>query len=128
VPSPRRLRPLSHSDGAQVSEGLEMLGFAFVTPDEPAVVHQPRQARLNDPPMPACSFAGRRRGRPRRERVGATESSSGNSNCASGVFAPEIRTLSGIPRRSHSTWIFEPGLPRSTGFGPVRSPFSGPGR
>ena len=39
------------------------------------------------------------------------------------VFAAEIRMLSGTPWRSHNTWIFEPGLPRSTGFGPVASLF-----
>lgn len=54
--------------------------------------------------------------------MGAMESTRGSMSCESWVFAAEISTVSGTPRRSHSTWIFEPGLPRSTGFGPVRSP------
>jgi hypothetical protein len=39
------------------------------------------------------------------------------------VFAAETATESGNPVASHNKWIFEPGLPRSTGLGPVSSPF-----
>lgn len=73
--------------------------------------------------LPACSFSGRCRGRPRRPRMGMIESSSGNRNWLSWVLAAEISTVSGMPVRSHSTWIFEPGLPRSTRFGLSRRPF-----
>jgi hypothetical protein len=38
------------------------------------------------------------------------------------VFAAETATEIGRPPRSDSAWIFEPGLPRSTGLGPVREP------
>src|SRR3954452_24953197 len=38
-------------------------------------------------------------------------------------LAAETSTCSGNPPRSPAAWILEPGLPRSTGLGPVRSPF-----
>src|SRR3954447_19974637 len=38
------------------------------------------------------------------------------------VLAADVATDSGRPRRSASRWIFEPGLPRSTGLGPVIDP------
>ncbi|CAM3202960.1 hypothetical protein SAXI111661_22075 [Saccharomonospora xinjiangensis] len=38
------------------------------------------------------------------------------------VFAAEIPTARGRPARSETTWIFEPGFPRSVGLGPVSSP------
>jgi hypothetical protein len=38
------------------------------------------------------------------------------------VLAAETPTSSGSPVASESTCSFEPGLPRSTGFGPVNSP------
>jgi hypothetical protein len=38
------------------------------------------------------------------------------------VFAADTATDNGRLARSDSTWIFEPSLPRSTGFGPVRAP------
>ena len=38
------------------------------------------------------------------------------------VLAAEMPTISGRPTRSDSTWIFEQGLPRSTGPGPVSPP------
>lgn len=41
-------------------------------------------------------------------------------------LAPDMPTEMGKPVRSVIRWIFEPFLPRSTGFGPVRSPLSGP--
>lgn len=40
-------------------------------------------------------------------------------------LAPDIPTDRGSPVRSVIKWIFEPYLPRSTGFGPVRPPFQG---
>ena len=46
----------------------------------------------------------------------------GCSAKASLVFAADSARDSGSPPRSDRTWIFEPGLPRSTGLGPVREP------
>ncbi|MBB5955000.1 hypothetical protein FHS29_001570 [Saccharothrix tamanrassetensis] len=37
-------------------------------------------------------------------------------------LAAETPTASSRPVRLDTTWIFEPGLPRSAGFGLVRSP------
>ncbi len=48
----------------------------------------------------------------------------GSSPWLSCVFAAEIPIESGRPVRSVIKWIFEPFLPRSTGFGPVKSPLS----
>jgi len=42
---------------------------------------------------------------------------SGLSANESLVLAAETATDMGTPARSDSTWIFEPGLPRSTGLG-----------
>jgi len=39
---------------------------------------------------------------------------------------PRDRPDRGSPARSVIRWIFDPFLPRSTGFGPVRSPLRGP--
>lgn len=50
------------------------------------------------------------------------------SAAASLVFPVDTATDSGIPPRSDRTWIFEPGLPRSTRLGPVSSPLFGPHR
>lgn len=41
-------------------------------------------------------------------------------------LAPEVPMARGRPVRSVSKWTFDPNLPRSTGFGPVNSPFSEP--
>lgn len=38
------------------------------------------------------------------------------------VLAAETATVKDSPARSDRAWIFEPGLPRSTGFGPVSPP------
>lgn len=67
----------------------------------------------------------RRRG-PRRDRIGGIPFTSGIRAWLSWTLAPEMPTDKGRPVRSVIRWIFEPYLPRSTGFGPVRSPFSGP--
>src|SRR5512138_2497260 len=44
------------------------------------------------------------------------------------VLAADIPTASGRPVWSDSTWILEPGLPRSTGLGPVSPPPFSPAR
>lgn len=67
-----------------------------------------------------------RRRRPRRERIGGIPCTRGIRAWLSCRFAPEIATERGRPVRSVIKWIFDPNLPRSTGFGPVRSPFLGP--
>jgi hypothetical protein len=71
-----------------------------------------------------CSLAGRVRRRPRRERMGVRLSSSGTSRCASWTLAADASAVNGSPPRSDRTWTLLPGLPRSTGFCPVRSPSS----
>ncbi len=38
------------------------------------------------------------------------------------TLAADTTTCSGSPCRSLTAWILEPGLPRSTGLGPIRSP------
>ena len=47
---------------------------------------------------------------------------SGRSAALSWVFAALTATASGSPAASERTWIFEPALPRSAGFGPVSGP------
>lgn len=42
------------------------------------------------------------------------------------VLAADTATDNGMPARSDRTWIFEPALPRSTGFGPVMDPLFWP--
>jgi len=61
-------------------------------------------------------------GLPRGPMIGGMASTSGSSWVASWALAAESRTASGMPLRSTTKWYFEPGLPRSVGFGPVASP------
>src|SRR5215213_78526 len=75
--------------------------------------------------LSACNLAGRLRGRPGRPRgpmIDGMASTSGISCVASWALAAERRRASGTPFRSTTTWYLEPGLPRSTGLGPVCSP------
>lgn len=65
---------------------------------------------------------------PRRERIGGIACTSGFNAAASLVFAAEIATDTGTLDDSVNTWILEPGLSRSTGFGQSRAPFSRPNR
>jgi hypothetical protein len=51
--------------------------------------------------------------------IGEMASTKGKSWVASWALAAERRIANGIPLRSTTTWYLEPGLPRSTGFGPV---------
>jgi hypothetical protein len=48
-----------------------------------------------------------------------------SSSSKSWVLAADRPTASGIPRRSTSRWYLAPGLPRSTGLGPVSAPTLG---
>jgi hypothetical protein len=57
-----------------------------------------------------------------------TASTMGSSSCESWVLAADSPTASGNPVASISRWYLDPGLPRSTGFAPTRSPHVGPGR
>ncbi len=59
---------------------------------------------------------------PRGPMIGGMASTSGSSCVASWALAAERRTASGTLFRSTTRWYLEPGLPRSTGFGPVCSP------
>jgi hypothetical protein len=38
------------------------------------------------------------------------------------TLAADTTTVSGNPLRSLTAWILEPGLPRSTGLRPIKSP------
>ena len=51
---------------------------------------------------------------------------SGSKSVESWAVAAERRTARGMVLRSTTRWYLEPGLPRSTGFGPVCSPPFGP--
>jgi hypothetical protein len=78
-----------------------------------------------------CSLVGRLRGRPGRPRapmIGGMASTNGRSWVPSWALAAERRTAKGMPFRSTTRWYLEPGLPRSTGFGPVASLPFWPGR
>lgn len=79
-------------------------------------------------PLSAWSLAGRRRRGPRRERTGGIPRTSGCRPRLSCTLAPEMPSDSGTPFRSVIRWIFDPGLPRSVGFGPVSGPLLPPGR
>ena len=61
---------------------------------------------------------GRRRRGPRRDRTAGRAITSGLSAWESWVFAAGVAITIGTPFASDRTWIFEPGLPRSTGLGP----------
>lgn len=84
-----------------------------------------RQARRQRPKsyaLSACNLAGRRRGRPRGCRIGATRSSASSRTVRSWTGAAVSRIASGMPRRSTTRWRLLPGSPRSVGFGPVAAP------
>jgi hypothetical protein len=75
--------------------------------------------------LSAWSLAGRFRGRPdlpRGPMIEGITSTSGNSCVESWVLVAERWIASGTPFRSTTRWYLEPGLPRSTGLGPVCSP------
>ena len=74
--------------------------------------------------LSACSFAGRNRRGPRRHRMRGMAMSMGLSASLSCRFSAETPDPSGSPARSDTTWIFEPGLLRSTGFGQFAPLFS----
>lgn len=63
---------------------------------------------------------------PRRERMGGIPRTSGSRPWLSCMFAPEMPRASGSPLRSQIRWIFDPSLPRSVGFGPVKGPLLPP--
>ena len=54
--------------------------------------------------------------------LGGTASSIGVNICPSCRFAAVSSTASGMPFFSTRRWYFEPGRPRSVGFGPVSAP------
>src|SRR5690606_31329977 len=73
-----------------------------------------------------CSLPGLRRRGPRRDRIAGMAPTKGLTANPSGVVAAERPVARGSPPRSVSTCSFEPGLPRSTGFGPVIAPSFSP--
>src|SRR5829696_7490860 len=58
--------------------------------------------------------------------MGRMLATSGPNWVVSWALAAERRTASGMPFRSTTRWYLAPGLPGSTGFGPVCSPPFGP--
>ena len=75
--------------------------------------------------LSAWRLAGHLRGRPGRPRgpmMGGMASTKRRSWVAWWALAAERRTAKGTPLRSTMRWYLEPGLPRSTGFGPAASP------
>jgi hypothetical protein len=54
--------------------------------------------------------------------MGGIPRMSGSKPWLSWRLAPEIPIDIGSPFRSVTRWIFDPNLPRSVGFGPVRIP------
>jgi hypothetical protein len=61
-----------------------------------------------------------------RDRMGGIPRTSGSRPRLSCMLAPEMPSDSGTPLRSVIRWIFDPGLPRSVGFGPVSGPLLPP--
>ena len=84
-----------------------------------------RSARRCTPkssPVSPCRFAGRRRGRPRRPRIGGRASTVTAIFRLSCTVAADKVTANGMPWRSTPRWRFVPDWPRSVGCGPVGSP------
>lgn len=87
-----------------------------------AAAGEPR-AQVGDVVAPVgVQLVRRRRRGPRRERTAGIARTKGLSACWSLVLAAETATARGRPVASVSTWSLLPGLPRSTGLGPVSSP------
>jgi hypothetical protein len=95
--------------------------FAGDARNDPAPA-EPVAQRGNVVALSACSLTGFRRRGPRRDRIAGSALTKGLSAWLSWVLAAEIPTVKGRPDRSDRAWIFEPGLPRSTGLGPVSPP------
>jgi len=76
--------------------------------------------------LSARSLLGRLRRGPRRERMAGIALTSGCSAWLSWTLAAETPTASGTPCASDNTCSLLPGLPRSTGFGPVSDPLFSP--
>ncbi len=81
-----------------------------------------RRHRRWSRPLSAWSLPGRRRGRPRRPRVGGTASSAGAGRRRSGRSAGRVVGPSGVPPPSTTRWRLVPALPRSVGSGPAAAP------
>lgn len=107
-----------------------MLGLALVAAVQATAAGQPRHRPLHGPTVTAKPLSMElgaptatlpAPGTDRRDAV-----HQGFHPLLSWVFAAEVPIERGRPVRSVIKWIFEPFLPRSTGFGPVRSPLSPP--
>ena len=70
----------------------------------------------------AVQLDRRFRGRPTGWRTDAMPSTMSSSSRWSLRLAADMSACSGSPLRSLIAWILDPGLPRSTGLGPVRFP------
>ena len=93
-----------------------------------AALAQPAAVGVEVVPLVRAELDGRRRRGPRRDRMAGTPMTRGRKARQSLVFAALMATARGSPAASEITWIFEPALPRSTGFGPVSEPPFSPGR
>lgn len=93
-----------------------------------AAAGQPSPQVVEVIPLVGVQLAGPAGRGPRRDRIGGIPHTIGSRARLSWVLAAEIPTDSGSPARSTIRWIFDPYLPRSTGLGPVSSPFWWRGR
>src|SRR5512132_1634675 len=73
-------------------------------------------------PLSACTLAGRQRRPPAGVRTGEMSSPSASNTRLSLVLAPVTSSASGRPVPSTARCSLHPGLARSTGFAPHRSP------
>ena len=126
-PPDRRIRRSRSSAGRHFGDQADRL-WQFLKPPEasqPTVGQQPGQRPLD---LPAV-MTQRRRGRPgwpRGPMTAGAASTSCSKSCESWVLAADNPTANGRPAASISRWYLDPGLPRSTGFAPTRSPHAAP--
>ncbi len=76
--------------------------------------------------LSACNVPGRRRRGPSRDRTAGIAMTRAFNARESWTLAAETATDRAIPARSDKICCLDPGLPRSVGFGPVRSPLFRP--
>jgi hypothetical protein len=133
---------IAHPEAAELHEPRQRpFHHPAVAPQALRGLDSPPRDPRDDPSRAQCSaapgksyalsarnFAGRRRGRSRGRAIGGMPSTTVARTVESWTLAAVSTTASGIPCRSTTTWRFEPGLPRSVGFGPVCGPSLWPAR
>lgn len=107
-------------------EGEGVVGLAFAAAVDNVSLRQPLPQVAAVVAFVGVKPAGPASAGARRDRVGGMSCTSGTRALLSWTLVSDIPTGRGRPVRSVIRWVFEPRLPRSTEFGPVRSPFSGP--